>query len=296
MNSKFNDAIESLTKLQHTILTHNLNKIHLQALQCSELFYLPDAINLIEGKKYDDDLKKMIKLPFGCISVLSGCSIIENNEEKYRTHKISIGFDVNCEQNLRFGWIDPVSINKHGYVLMSIVKIPDHIQYSINIKNLWVPNGLICFCEYPDGKDGKVLYALQPPEGEDIISYHGIDYNKAMSDYLVDSNSIENLCLLLSLHNVKTKTIKSPDKLNKKRISRGNNPLVDYHVLVVNGDIWDSEPSGKHNDGYRSHLRRGHIRRLDEERRVWVNSCFVRGRKDGFIDKEYNLSGKNYIN
>lgn len=39
----------------------------------------------------------------------------------------------------------------------------------------------------------------------------------------------------------------------------------------------------------RVHLRRGHIRRLDENRTTWVQACVVGNRKKGIVEKDYVL-------
>lgn len=66
-------------------------------------------------------------------------------------------------------------------------------------------------------------------------------------------------------------------------------PFDTYHVLTV--DI-PGRPSGVAGNGEhrspREHLRRGHIRRLEGGRRVWVNATVVgAGRGAGFVSKDY---------
>lgn len=97
---------------------------------------------------------------------------------------------------------------------------------------------------------------------------------------------IKALFIILNLNNVKVHRIKP--SILKLRLSK-KKPIYDYHVLKVSGVILD----GKH-DGYatghgvRSHLRRGHIRRLDKGA-VWVRSTFVTGSVKGFVAKDYNV-------
>jgi hypothetical protein len=110
---------------------------------------------------------------------------------------------------------------------------------------------------------------------------------------LVDSafSAIVELLSLLSVANVSTKLILPPEALNKKRIASNKLPLYDYHVLTIDGEeVFDRRGNAASGEGVRSHFRRGHIRRLNDGRRVWVRHTVVHGKRPGFVDKEYNLS------
>lgn len=79
-------------------------------------------------------------------------------------------------------------------------------------------------------------------------------------------------------------------KLNKSRIKKGKQPFFNYKVLTIDtqknrGEKADSSSINSHNSP-RAHLRRGHIRRL-EDRNIWVNPCMV-GDKD-FLSKDYKV-------
>ena len=121
-------------------------------------------------------------------------------------------------------------------------------------------------------------------------------YRQAMSveqlqeEAKYDATRLFNMLALLRLHNVTTQTENPSPQLNAKRKSRGKLPLYSYKILVVDGERWDT-PSvvDEAGEGYRSHLRRGHIRRLSDDRAVWVRATFVHGRKDGFVDKDYDI-------
>jgi len=96
---------------------------------------------------------------------------------------------------------------------------------------------------------------------------------------------------MLSLHNVKTRTVAPPEKLQKKRLKHGGKPLFSYKVLVVDGEEWhDSGNRGTGTGSVRSHMRRGHIRQLhNSDRRVWVRATLVHGKAAGFVSKDYKL-------
>lgn len=124
------------------------------------------------------------------------------------------------------------------------------------------------------------------------VAQYGLDqmFNFASADYMDECNAYFDLCLALACSNVSTERHLAPAALNKRRIRAGKPPLRDFHILKIAGH-GDGEGGGIGSAGFRSHLRRGHIRRLGPERITWVNSCMVRGSVAGFIDKQYALEG-----
>lgn len=73
-------------------------------------------------------------------------------------------------------------------------------------------------------------------------------------------------------------------KLNKSAQKRGALPFDEYRVLTVKVNAArsnrDDQGSGR---SLREHLRRGHIRRLHDGRRIWINSCVVAAGASGRI-------------
>lgn len=81
--------------------------------------------------------------------------------------------------------------------------------------------------------------------------------------------------------------VKPDERLNKSRIRKGKTPMFEYKVLTIrtqrNGL---SNLIGGNHASPRVHLRRGHIRKLNNKT-VWVNACVVGDKTKGIIDKEY---------
>lgn len=156
------------------------------------------------------------------------------------------------------------------------------ISSLIKTKNgSWSPFPVGAVISFPDGEDGYHVELSIRPDASHLEDAYGL----VSEDVL----SVLNLCVMLSLHNVKAELVSAPDPLGNKRKKQGKKSLYSYHVLNVDGEIWDSPRNEPIGSTVRSHLRRGHIRRLDEARRVWVRPTYVHGGTPGFVDKDYNV-------
>lgn len=92
----------------------------------------------------------------------------------------------------------------------------------------------------------------------------------------------------LGCHNVSAEVVQRIDPaVNVRRRRQGKLPLYEVHRLVVKvGDVTHAigAPVGDRN-GPREHLRRGHIRRLPDGRKTWVQACIVGSRALGVVRK-----------
>ena len=101
------------------------------------------------------------------------------------------------------------------------------------------------------------------------------------------------MCVALACSNVSSSAaLPAPEKLNKKRLKKGREPLFEYHVLSVDTHAANSAGGGAGEGGgsVRPHLRRGHIRRLRDDKIVWVNMAMVNAAKKGFVAKDYRVN------
>ncbi|QTH21970.1 hypothetical protein HRJ34_00050 [Rhizorhabdus wittichii] len=123
-----------------------------------------------------------------------------------------------------------------------------------------------------------------------IASARGIDgaLDLLAADMMDEANAYIDLCYALACRNVSAERHVAPAKLNRAREKAGKIALPDFHTLTLAGSS-DGQPFGSADrSGPRSHLRRGHIRRLGPDRITWVNQTMVRGR-GGFVSKQYDL-------
>jgi len=83
-----------------------------------------------------------------------------------------------------------------------------------------------------------------------------------------------------------------PRKLNKNSAKKGAMPFDEYHILVLK----DSARKGDANTIMRSHrsprehLRRGHIRKLNNGEKIWVNSTVVNPGSGGKVTSFYDAT------
>jgi hypothetical protein len=87
--------------------------------------------------------------------------------------------------------------------------------------------------------------------------------------------------------------ITAKPKVNERRIADGKAPFFDYHILTLKDlpQRRHREPTENGHASPRQHLRRGHIRRLDDGRRLWINATVVGAAENGTISKDYRMLG-----
>ena len=104
---------------------------------------------------------------------------------------------------------------------------------------------------------------------------------------------LAQLCTVLNCGNVEPADVAVPGKLARARAKSGKLPLYDYKVLTLSGNVAGgslSDGNGQDFGVKRTHLRRGHIRRLTTGRILWVRAALVNaGKEAGRIEKSYRV-------
>ena len=96
---------------------------------------------------------------------------------------------------------------------------------------------------------------------------------------------------VFSCSNVVTVEHAPPKMLNAKRSAKGKAPFFSYRTIHIADRHKHSDSAqgrGTHASP-RLHLRRGHIRRLEDGRRVWVTAHLVGDKSKGFASHGYDL-------
>ncbi len=126
---------------------------------------------------------------------------------------------------------------------------------------------------------------------------YGIEKTEYMWSFatIPDIRALLEFCEALSCVNVKSDIIQHENKaINIKRQKNNKLPLYETRILTLTLPTKSREKSVSNESqdrrSPRQHLRRGHIRRLDDKRKIWVNSCVVGKSEDGIIEKTYNIT------
>ncbi len=123
---------------------------------------------------------------------------------------------------------------------------------------------------------------------------YGIRGNTALQgvhhDVANEANWIQDLVTALSCQNVKTERDEPSIFQQKERKRAKKPPLFSFHYLTVSGSQVGAargDDTGHSHASPRTHLRRGHVRRLSDGRTTWVNEAIINP-GNGFADKVYN--------
>lgn len=125
--------------------------------------------------------------------------------------------------------------------------------------------------------------------------YWNLQYEKAYDtpfpvnggDYMNELIALFSFLNALACSNIKISKVDRKGPLNP----RGMIPFDEYHVLTIpmnsGGDGHGSGGSGR---SPREHMRRGHIRRISNDRTIWVNASIINGGIGNKIKKDYSFN------
>jgi hypothetical protein len=244
----------------------------LALLRKAERFYLPNGSDILQEKEIEP-LKRFFRSPFGVVAIL---------------HEISI-------RNPIPGWPDKI-----WSITVGASSRPDDsdtaasdtvVLFSFNQEfsgghPVWAVTPYTCVMRF-DAGPGMGIFLVDGPEAHALLAA-GASISKLVTEFMEDAQAWMNLCLLCNVQNTATVKIEAPEKLNRARIKSGKDPFHSYRVLQIGGERWDSPyVSEGQGAGRRSHLRRGHIRHIQDGRLTWVRDTIVKGSKPGFVHKDY---------
>lgn len=262
-------------------------RAHLPKAQC---FYLPPDIHIIDGPAGRDhrDFMELYELPYARTVVMT--------EREFKPHPDDIAAGYPDEPI----WMQALTLFVDGSKADIKITLDDGASPSVDpwivaveltrhkiaSKGFWLPNSPIILIT----KDTQLAPVPVPtPLGHKFMRDNGWNAVELMKHSgLHPFIDIINLCILLGLRNVRVSEQKPS---NVARAMAHDLALYTFKVLEVNGDLWQC-PLSEHPGtgiGYRSYLRRGHIRRITEDQRVWVRAHMVHGKREGFVEKDYTF-------
>lgn len=237
--------------------------------KASHKFLLPDGGRLYDDKDYRAlDEREPLNLPYPLIAIE-----FERSAGYLASNPHTSG-DVQPRKALLF------ARQREDCIAISVVVWAEHVGRWVPYPEVALPRtGYINRGSRINGYVG-VLLAQNPSAFMDISG----------DEYMDEVGAL--LCLLnvLQCRNVHVDTC-APSRVRASMTRKGALPFDTYHVLTI-----DAAPSGTARYGAgshrspREHLRRGHIRRLEEGRRIWVNATVVAaGRGAGVVSKDYAI-------
>lgn len=260
----------------------------------AQRFFLPAGIELSKGKKYED-VADLLRLPFDTVAIMSE-TYMRGTDQRETLPMITLALNVERPDS-------PVKIpadrwpqgHEPWLLLIPLIRAPHpHL--------VWVPGGPVAAVTKTKSGAGLSLNVVGAGLSLNIVPVitplnvellkSGVTEAELSNEVRDDLKCVVELCLLLGLNNVRSVLQPVPKGAAKARARKGKQPLFDYHVLEVDGERWEDRAAVEHatGRGVRSHLRRGHIRRLSDSRRVWVRACYVHGAEPGFAAKDYAVS------
>jgi len=139
-------------------------------------------------------------------------------------------------------------------------------------------------------------FVLLPEIFEDMAAKLG-GIEQALAQVMFDCHDevmmLIQACSVLNCANVHTVEVRPDAPINKKRQAKGLQPFFTYKVLQLTDDRGGAarEGGGGHASP-RMHLRRGHMRRL-ENKVTWVRATTVNfGAPTGIVEKDYAVGRK----
>lgn len=136
-------------------------------------------------------------------------------------------------------------------------------------------------------------FILLPEFFQNYVNKIGVEqsFQQVLVDCHDEASMATQACAVLNCQNIQTETIDPPIKLNRNRAKTNKPPLFSYHILQVSEKTLQSTTTG-HSGSHRSprsHLRRGHIRRL-KDRNIWVRSSMINANNsNGSVSKDYQI-------
>jgi hypothetical protein len=126
-----------------------------------------------------------------------------------------------------------------------------------------------------------------------LLARKGNDVPTGLSHVIYDSNDEVTMtvqaCAVLNCANVETVDVAPGKGASAKRAATGKPPFFTYKVLQLSPGKSGSTGRGGSHAGPRTHLRRGHIRRL-ADRTTWVRAALINpGSERGAVVKDYEI-------
>lgn len=252
----------------------------LRMLLAAQRFIVPDIGNLFIGDRitYQEKHLDLVRLPFDTIAVL----YVQEQKISERIERLSV-VTIYTNHTERWSW------SERSFSCFTALRLAggwhlDPVALLIDPSEFQVGVGLLAH-GFPSMPSRQLATELE--HNFDAYLEDGLEQRKVAV--------IVDLCCALACSNIHQTTIAPSDHRLARRARAGKAPLFSYKILEVEQDT--SVNGGGYQVGERNsprtHLRRGHIRRLHDGRIVWVQACVVRGETPGIVIKDYQINPRD---
>lgn len=264
-------------------------------------FLLPEGGRPIDDPASVARLYSDLRLPFPCVALeyLAAGPIGEGEVSSRKRIALAWSLDRGAPAFLQE--LTGLQLGARRGILVQSISYIDEVD-------MWMPIlGMVCvdLTEYPGKKQPaempqgileltkhrmRTKGATETYSASAIVTVDRIlsEFGEDVAADLIAADSGDEVLAVLSFAaltmcgNVSSELVVAPAALNKKRAAKGRSPIFDTRVLMVadsggyrtQGAAAGGSGLGTHASP-RTHLRRGHIRRLPDARNVWVNAAVV---------------------
>lgn len=245
----------------------------------STKFILPNGGRILDDKEYRAlDETKTLRLPYSYVALEYECVGLNRPNGTPLWGRDGPAYEDDTYQSAPKRVV--FARERNGFIVLTIAFWTQH-------NGTWrvLPECAIPQIDYLDRSAND--------KGRVPVKFGVADNRFPLSDYMDEIGAI--LCFLNAMQCSNVHVERSESKKSGKKVKSAHQ-FDTYHVLTV--DIPNVHGIGKATGGHRSpreHLRRGHIRRLSDERKIWVNASVVgAGHGSGKITKDYLIRCASY--
>lgn len=287
-------------------------------------FILPDNGYLFDEHDYKPSMFELQRLPFD-VCALEFCATQElfnpDSGLAYSPKRIALAFDprklsperkAQLTRLLRPGWES--AFPERALAIMAVYEANGVWASSVGIVVLDLDNDRPVQLTPELAQQDDLLTSVRPKLGPantkhgmpvtfytfgERCRYLGMTDQEATQNLLIDTvdetRTTYEFLAAINCSNVGMETVTASAALNSKRIKNGKRPFFDYKVLDIDVGASGGSRTGSTGLGasVRTHLRRGHIRRLGEKfgnKVLWINATMVNASSTkGVVDKAYRM-------
>lgn len=257
MRKQFTSQIASGHVINQTMYSHCIDLAGV-----SQKFILPEGGRLLDDNEFRAlNENEEIRLPFEYIAL----------EYRKAAEQAQPG-ETNFSKSIVF------ARERSDHIAITVVSWADEIATWIPYPEVAIPR--IRCIDRSAPMDGTVPVRVVPSNAYKRLGL-------PVGDVMCEVGALVSFLNALSCSNVRSERLNTPKKKVKSAL-----PFDEYKILTIDCPK-GSAANGHCHDGVnrspREHLRRGHIRRLEDGRRLWINATVVNAGKGGKISKEYGL-------